>query len=151
MATKEDGFAVSPSHGEAAEQQVENVLPHEHSYGPPGRDVELTWYRSRLNISVPGFKGLSMNYYAGLCAAFAALGGMVFGYEHVFQLLLSSHELIPFQPGSCLDYTSHATIPRTLHPSFRNRIRGWLLEGVVDSHDRARCFARCPEPGLDCR
>jgi len=45
---------------------------------------------------LPGFKGLSINSYAGLCAAFSALGGMILGYEHVFQLHISSHELIAF-------------------------------------------------------
>lgn len=29
----------------------------------------------------PGFHGLFSNYYATLCAAFAAIGGMVFGYD----------------------------------------------------------------------
>ena len=30
-----------------------------------------------------GFGGLFSNYYASLCAAFAALGGMIFGYDQV--------------------------------------------------------------------
>lgn len=30
-----------------------------------------------------GFRGLFSNYYATLCAAFAALGGMIFGYDQV--------------------------------------------------------------------
>jgi len=30
-----------------------------------------------------GFGGLFSNYYASLCAAFAAMGGMIFGYDQV--------------------------------------------------------------------
>ena len=30
-----------------------------------------------------GFQGLFVNYYVTLCAAFSALGGLVFGYEYV--------------------------------------------------------------------
>ena len=32
-------------------------------------------------IREPGFKGVFISYYATLCAAFAAIGGMVFGYD----------------------------------------------------------------------
>lgn len=30
-----------------------------------------------------GFKGLFANHYVALCAAFSALGGLIFGYEYV--------------------------------------------------------------------
>lgn len=37
----------------------------------------------------PGFHGLFSNYYATLCAAFAAIGRMVFGYyQGVFSVIL---------------------------------------------------------------
>ena len=39
------------------------VWEHRNTYGPPG------------------FKGVFTNYYAALCAAFAALGGLIFGYD----------------------------------------------------------------------
>ena len=41
----------------------EAVWEHRNTYGPPG------------------FKGVFTNYYAALCAAFAALGGLIFGYD----------------------------------------------------------------------
>lgn len=41
----------------------EAVWDHRQTYGPPG------------------FKGVLMNSYAALCAAFAAIGGMIFGYD----------------------------------------------------------------------
>ena len=35
-----------------------------------------------LALTSLGFRGLFINYYAALCAAFSALGGMLFGYEY---------------------------------------------------------------------
>ena len=43
---------------------------------------EAIW-QHREPYSLPGFGGLFSNYYATLCAAFAALGGLVFGYDQV--------------------------------------------------------------------
>ena len=51
---QQDAFSIH--HSEA-------VWDHRDTYGPPG------------------FKGVFMNSYAALCAAFAALGGLIFGYD----------------------------------------------------------------------
>ncbi|KAL9615251.1 MAG: hypothetical protein Q9167_000345 [Letrouitia subvulpina] len=42
--------------------------------------AEAVW-EQREPYGPPGFSGLFVSYYATLCAAFAALGGMVFGYD----------------------------------------------------------------------
>ncbi|MDI1489755.1 MAG: hypothetical protein OHK93_000953 [Ramalina farinacea] len=42
--------------------------------------AEAVW-EQRETYGPPGFKGVFVNYYAALCAAFAAIGGMVFGYD----------------------------------------------------------------------
>ena len=41
---------------------------------------EAVW-QHRNTYGPPGFKGVFTNYYAALCAAFAALGGLIFGYD----------------------------------------------------------------------
>ena len=41
---------------------------------------EAVW-NHRDTYGPPGFKGIFMNSYAALCAAFAAIGGMIFGYD----------------------------------------------------------------------
>ena len=41
---------------------------------------EAAW-EHRDTYGPPGFKGIFANYYAALCAAFAALGGLIFGYD----------------------------------------------------------------------
>lgn len=41
---------------------------------------EAVW-EHRDTYGPPGFKGVFTNYYAALCAAFAALGGLIFGYD----------------------------------------------------------------------
>ncbi|KAI4216904.1 MAG: hypothetical protein LQ351_000853 [Letrouitia transgressa] len=42
--------------------------------------AEAVW-EQREPYGPPGFRGLFVGYYATLCAAFAALGGMIFGYD----------------------------------------------------------------------
>lgn len=49
--------------GDAFIHHSEAVWEHRDTYGPPG------------------FKGVFTNYYATLCAAFAAIGGLIFGYD----------------------------------------------------------------------
>ena len=44
--------------------------------------AEAVW-EDREPYGPSGFAGLFSNYYATLCAAFAALGGMIFGYDQV--------------------------------------------------------------------
>lgn len=41
---------------------------------------EAVW-EHRDTYGPPGFKGVFTNYHAALCAAFAALGGLIFGYD----------------------------------------------------------------------
>ena len=41
---------------------------------------EAVW-ENRDTYGPPGFQGVFTNYYAALCAAFAAIGGLVFGYD----------------------------------------------------------------------
>ena len=41
---------------------------------------EAVW-EHRDTYGPPGFKGVFTNYHAALCAAFAAIGGMIFGYD----------------------------------------------------------------------
>lgn len=41
---------------------------------------EAVW-ENRDTYGPPGFKGVFTNYYAALCAAFAAIGGLIFGYD----------------------------------------------------------------------
>jgi hypothetical protein len=40
---------------------------------------------------VVGFKGLFSNYYVALCALFATLGGLLFGYEYVLNIETEHH------------------------------------------------------------
>ena len=42
--------------------------------------AEAVW-EQRETYGPPGFQGIFINYYAALCAAFAAIGGMIFGYD----------------------------------------------------------------------
>ncbi|KAL9128527.1 MAG: hypothetical protein Q9217_002823 [Psora testacea] len=42
--------------------------------------ADAVW-KQRDTYGPPGFRGVFINYYAALCAAFAAIGGMVFGYD----------------------------------------------------------------------
>ena len=44
--------------------------------------AEAVW-KSRELYGPSGFGGLFSNYYATSCAAFAALGGLIFGYDQV--------------------------------------------------------------------
>ena len=41
---------------------------------------EAVW-EHRDTYGPPGFKGIFANSYAALCAAFAAIGGLIFGYD----------------------------------------------------------------------
>ena len=40
-----------------------------------------TMWEHRSTYGPSGFAGIFLNYYASLCAAFAAMGGMIFGYD----------------------------------------------------------------------
>ena len=59
---QEEGIAV-PDNGDVFIHHSGAVWEHRDTYGPPG------------------FSGVFTNYYATLCAAFAAIGGMIFGYD----------------------------------------------------------------------
>lgn len=61
-ATKEDVIPATQSDAVFIHHS-EEIWSHRETYGPPG------------------FKGAFINTYAALCAAFAALGGMIFGYD----------------------------------------------------------------------
>lgn len=60
----------SPTDDSAA-QVPDNVFIHH---------AEAVW-EQRDTYGPPGFRGVLINYYATLCAAFAAIGGLVFGYD----------------------------------------------------------------------
>ena len=59
----QDGNIPIQNNGDIFIHHSEAVWEHRDTYGPPG------------------FKGVFTNYYAALCAAFAAIGGMIFGYD----------------------------------------------------------------------
>lgn len=67
---------------------AEAVWNQREPYGPAGTSEfacpvaadEPIWL-TRARIRELGFKGVFISYYATLCAAFAAIGGMVFGYD----------------------------------------------------------------------
>lgn len=66
MATKSDtqeGNIPIQNNGDIFIHHSEAVWDHRDTYGPPG------------------FQGVFTNSYAALCAAFAAIGGMIFGYD----------------------------------------------------------------------
>ena len=55
--------------------------------------AEAVW-QSREPYGPSGFRGLFSNYYATSCAAFAALGGLIFGYDQVrFHVQMSGADL----------------------------------------------------------
>lgn len=91
MALKTDQdneLARSPNNETVFVQHTEELVDREF-YGPPG------------------FRGLFSNHYATLCAAFAAIGGMVFGYDQ----------------GVVASYLS-CPISWTASPESRNQLRG---------------------------
>lgn len=47
------------------------------------QDNRAIW-DSRDTYGPPGFRGLFTSHYVALCAAFSALGGLLFGYEYVY-------------------------------------------------------------------
>ena len=57
--------------GDIAVQNTGDIFIH-HS--------EAVW-EHRDTYGPPGFKGVFTNYYPALCAAFAAIGGLIFGYD----------------------------------------------------------------------
>lgn len=59
----QEGNIPLPTNGDVFVHQSEPVWERRDTYGPPG------------------FSGVFTNYYAALCAAFAAIGGMIFGYD----------------------------------------------------------------------
>lgn len=61
--TAKDGHTQVPDSSNIFIHHAEAVWRHRDTYGPPG------------------FKGVFMSPYAALCAAFAAIGGMIFGYD----------------------------------------------------------------------
>lgn len=66
MTTKSDaqqGDIPIQNNGDIFIHHSEAVWEHRDTYGPPG------------------FQGVFTNSYAALCAAFAAIGGMIFGYD----------------------------------------------------------------------
>lgn len=61
----------------------DDKLPSPQNGGVFVHHAEAVWDH-REPYGQPGFRGLFTNYYASLCAAFAALGGMIFGYDQVW-------------------------------------------------------------------
>ena len=59
----EKGDSPVQNNGDVFIHHSEAVWEHRDTYGPPG------------------FKGVFANHYAALCAAFATLGGLIFGYD----------------------------------------------------------------------
>lgn len=59
----QQGDRPMPDPGHIFIHHSEAVWEHRDTYGPPG------------------FRGVFANHYAALCAAFAAIGGMIFGYD----------------------------------------------------------------------
>ena len=62
-----------PSEAKQRAEPYSNIFVHH---------AEEIW-ESREPYGPSGFGGLFSNYYATLCAAFAALGGLVFGFDQV--------------------------------------------------------------------
>lgn len=52
-------------------------------YGPSG--IHSSSILGNMTDMVTGFKGIFSSRYVVLCAAFSAIGGMLFGYEYVPQ------------------------------------------------------------------
>lgn len=61
--TAQEGDISIQNSGDIFIHRSDAVWEHRDTYGPPG------------------FRGVFTNYYAALCAAFAAIGGMIFGYD----------------------------------------------------------------------
>ena len=47
-----------------------------------GMRTEAKASNTREPYGPPGFRGLFTNHYVAMCAAFATLGGLLFGYEY---------------------------------------------------------------------
>ena len=60
------------------DDSIETAM-HEHE-NPAVHSNHAVW-ESRDTYCEPGFRGLLMSYYVALCAAFSALGGLLFGYD----------------------------------------------------------------------
>ena len=71
MSTKPDKASKAQDGDGPDEMPESNIFIHH---------AEAVW-EQRETYGPPGFRGLFVNYYAALCAAFAAIGGMVFGYD----------------------------------------------------------------------
>ena len=64
------------------------MLESRETYGPPGKQYPSMVSRLKgfgLIVSA-GFRGLFSSHYVALCAAFSAMGGLLFGYEYFFRL-----------------------------------------------------------------
>lgn len=81
---KIEAIDVSPGH-----QHQEFVEMHSNErawatrepYGPGGEFIPSD--TAIVHSHDVGFKGLFSNYYVAMCATFATIGGLLFGYEYV--------------------------------------------------------------------
>ena len=71
MSAKTSNSKQQSSAGNDSQMPESNIFVHH---------AEVVW-EQRDTYSPPGFRGVFINYYATLCAAFAAIGGMIFGYD----------------------------------------------------------------------
>lgn len=81
---KIEAIDVSPDHQHqefAGMHSNERAWATREPYGPAGKYLRCDLAMSRLHTQ--GFKGLFSNYYVAMCAAFATIGGLLFGYEYV--------------------------------------------------------------------
>lgn len=70
-------LSILPVHAEDSNQTEIVIEP----YGPSGMFHTLLFWRHAY--SWQGFRGIFSSRYVALCAAFSAIGGMLFGYEYV--------------------------------------------------------------------
>lgn len=83
---KVDEQLQQPHHEVAPTRSDRPVFETRQPYGPPGKPAAFRPRISRwpANRCPPtGFRGLFYSSYVALCAAFSAMGGLLFGYEYV--------------------------------------------------------------------
>ncbi|KAI7573919.1 hypothetical protein KC343_g23369, partial [Hortaea werneckii] len=61
----------------------------------PGVHNSGAVWQTRETYCEPGFKGIFTSYYVALCAVFAALGGLLFGYDQgVVSVILTEEQFL---------------------------------------------------------
>ncbi|KAI7516030.1 hypothetical protein KC331_g22225, partial [Hortaea werneckii] len=67
---------------------------HETMETPGVHNSGAVW-QTRETYCEPGFKGIFASYYVALCAVFAALGGLLFGYDQgVVSVILTEEQFL---------------------------------------------------------